>query len=122
MRQRLQSFFYSRRNLAGLVLAFGGLTLYAFGILTFPAWIPVTTGLYGLGYLLMPNKPDATARAEAAKEEVDLRDDLTTLLHGIRGKVADDLYAKAWSIRKSIVAILAVEGTQDATDPNIYLI
>jgi hypothetical protein len=122
VRQRLQSFFYSRRNLAGLVLAFGGLTLYAFGILGAPAWIPITAGLYAVGYLLMPTKPDPGARVEAAEDEADLRDDLSRLLREIRGKVADDLYAKAWNIRKSILAILEVEGLQDSADPNVYLI
>jgi len=53
MRQRLQSFFYSRRNLAGMALALGGLTLYAVGILAAPAWIPITVGLYAVGYLLV---------------------------------------------------------------------
>ena len=122
MRQRLQSFFYSRPNLAGLVLAFGGLALYAFGVIGAPAWIPVTLGLYALGYVLMPDKPVVTDRIDASASEVDIRDGLTRLVHGLRGKVADDLYAKAWSIRKSIVATLDVEAGERETDPNVYLI
>jgi hypothetical protein len=122
MRQRLQSFFYSRRNLAGMALALGGLTLYAVGILGAPAWIPITVGLYAVGYLLVPDHSELRVRLDAAQDASELREGLEQLLRRIRGKVADDLYAKAWHIRESILATLEVEGAENETDPNVYLI
>jgi hypothetical protein len=122
MRQRLQSFFYSRRNLAGMALALGGLTLFAVGILGAPAWIPITVGLYAIGYLLVPDNPELRVRLDAAGDASELREGLEQLLRRIRGKVADDLYAKAWHIRQSILATLDVEGAENEADPNVYLI
>src|ERR1700750_2959354 len=104
MRRRIQSFFYSRRNLAGMALALGGLALFAVGILGFPAWIPITAGLYAIGYLLVPDNQALDVRLDAAQDESEVRDGLTKLLRSIRGKVADDLYEKAWRIRESILA------------------
>jgi hypothetical protein len=122
MRRRIQSFFYSRRNLAGMALALGGLALFAVGILGFPAWIPITAGLYAIGYLLVPDNQALDVRLDAAQDESEVRDGLTKLLRSIRGKVADDLYEKAWRIRESILATLDVEGVQNEADPNVYLI
>ena len=75
MRQRLQSFFYSRRNLAGMALALGGLTLYAVGILGAPAWIPITVGLYAVGYLLVPDHSELRVRLDAQLCDVDISND-----------------------------------------------
>jgi hypothetical protein len=122
MRQRLQSFFYSRRNLAGMALALGGLTLYAVGILGAPAWIPITLGLYAIGYLLVPVNPELEVRLDAGQDATVVREGLETLLRRIRGKVADDLYARAWRIRESILATLEAEGAENEADPNVYLI
>jgi len=122
MRQRLQSFFYSRRNLAGMALALGGLALYAVGIIGAPDWIPITAGLYAIGYLLVPDNPALAVRLDAAQDASEVREGLEQLLRRIRGKVADDLYAKAWRIRESILATLEVEGAENEADPNVYLI
>jgi hypothetical protein len=120
--RRLQYFFFSRKNLAGMALAIGGLALYAFGIVGAPAWIPITAALYAIGYLLVPGNPQLDVRLDAAQDAKDVRAGLDRLLKGIRGKVADDLYARAWHIRESIVATLEVEGAENETDPNVYLI
>ena len=122
MRRRIQSFFYSRRNLAGMALALGGLTLYAVGILGAPAWIPITAGLYAIGYLLVPDNPELNLRLDASQDATEVREGLDKLLRSIRGKVADDLYAKAWRIRESILATLEAEGAENEADPNVYLI
>jgi len=46
VRNRLEAFLYSRRNIVGTVLALGGLALHFLGILgTGPAWLPITIGL-----------------------------------------------------------------------------
>jgi hypothetical protein len=122
MLRRFQYFFFSRKNLAGMALALGGLALYAVGILAAPAWIPITAGLYAIGYLLAPGTPELDVRLDAAQDSKDIRAGLDRMLKGIRGKVADDLYARAWHIRESIVATLEVEGAANEADPNVYLI
>ena len=105
-----------------MALGLVGLTLYAVGILGTPVWIGVTAGLYAIGYLLAPVAARVDVRHEAATDPTDIRDRLNSLMHGIRGKVADDLYAKAWSIRESIFRTLEVEREGNEADPNVYLI
>jgi hypothetical protein len=105
-----------------MALALGGLTLYAVGILGAPAWIPITVGLYAIGYLLVPDNRELKVRPDAAEDATQVREVLEVLMRSIRGKVADDLYARAWHIRESILATLEVEGAGDDTDPNVYLI
>jgi hypothetical protein len=122
MLRRFQYFFFSRKNLAGMALALGGLALFAVGIVGAPAWIPITAGLYAIGYLLAPGSPELDLRLDAAQDSKDIRAGLDRMLKGIRGKVADDLYARAWHIRESIVATLEVEGAENEADPNVYLI
>ena len=59
----------------------------------------------------------------AAQDAAAVRDGLQRLLDALRGKVADDLYAKVVSIQGSILGTLEIEGAAgDAADPNVYLI
>jgi hypothetical protein len=120
--RRLESFLYSRRNIVGTALALGGPALFALGVVGAPIWIPITAGLYAIGYLLVPGEPELDLQLGAAQDAGQVRDGLDRLLRSIRGKVADDLYAKAVRIRDSILGTLAAEGAGNEADPNVYLI
>jgi hypothetical protein len=120
---RLETYLYSRRNIAGSLLALGGLGLFFTGLVTGPIWIPITAGLYAIGALLVPPERGLDVRLNAAQDTSEVKDGLDRLVRSLRGKVADDLLAKVESIRASIMSTLAVEGAPgDAADPNVYLI
>jgi hypothetical protein len=104
--RRLEAFLYSRRNIAGTLLALGGLALYFAGITGGIAWLPITIGLYLIGYLLVPGEQGLSIQLGAAEDAAEVREGLTRLLRGIKGKVADDLYAKVVSIQASILGTL----------------
>lgn len=119
----LESFLYSRRNIVGSLLAVGGLALHFVGLIGGLAWLPITAGLYLIGVLLVPGERGLAIQLGAAEDASEIRDGLARLLRALRGKVADDLYAKVVRIQSSILATLEIEGAAgDAADPNVYLI
>ncbi len=120
---RLESFLYSRRNIVGSALALGGLALHFIGLVGGPLWLPITVGLYVIGVLLVPAEQGLALELGAAQDASEIRDGLERLRRALRGKVADDLYAKVGSIQGSILGTLETERTAgDAADPNVYLI
>jgi hypothetical protein len=121
--RRLEGYLYSRRNIVGSALALGGLGIHFVGLVAGPIWLPITVGLYAIGALLVPGEKDLELRLGAAQDASEVRDGLAHLLRQLRGKVADDLYAKVIRIQSSILATLETEGSMgDAADPNVYLI
>jgi hypothetical protein len=121
--RRLEAYLYSRRNLVGSVLAVAGLALHFVGLVGGLAWLPITVALYAIGVLLVPGDRGLAISIGAAQDAAQVRDGLDRLTRSIKGKVADDLYAKVASIQASILATLAIEGEPgDAADPNVYLI
>jgi hypothetical protein len=121
--RRLELFLYSRRNIVGSALALGGLALHFIGLVGGPIWLPIVAGLYLIGVLLVPGEKDFALRLDAAEDAAEVREGLDRLLAAVRGKVADDLYAKAVDIRASILATIATDGTTGSgADPNVYLI
>lgn len=121
--RRLESFVYSRRNIVGSLLALGGVALHLVGLVGGLVWLPITVGLYLIGILLVPGEQQLAIQLGAAQDASEVRDGLERLLRAVRGKVADDLYAKVVSIRGSILATLEIEGSAgDGADPNVYLI
>lgn len=130
MRRRLQRFLYSRGNLVGSLLAAGGLALHLVGLLGGVPWLPVVVALYAIGVLLARPRRDAPTKVDAADEAAEdtaadaaeVKAGLDRLLITLHGKVADDLYEKFASIRRSILATLADGSAGDASDPNVYLI
>jgi hypothetical protein len=120
---RFETYLYSRRNIVGSALALLGVGLNVIGLLGGGlAWLPITAGLYGIGYLLTPGERDLDIRLGAAQDEAEVRDGLNRLVRSLRGKVADDLYGKLLSIQDSILRTLDAEGSDSAADPNVYLI
>jgi hypothetical protein len=121
--RRLEAFLYSRRNIAGSLLALAGLALHFVGLLGGVTWLPIVVGLYLIGYLLVPPEQGLSIQLGAADDANEVRDGLARLLRALRGKVADDLYAKVVSIQASILGTLEIEHSMaDAADPNVYLI
>jgi hypothetical protein len=121
--RQLESFLYSRRNIVGSALAIGGLALHFVGLVGGVIWLPITAGLYLIGVLLVPGERGLALQLGAAEDASEIRDGLSRLIKALRGKVADDLYAKVVSIQGSILGTLETEtAAGDAADPNVYLI
>ena len=122
--RRLEPFVYSRRNIAGSVLALIGLGLFVLGVTSGPIGIGLIPALYAVGYLVVQPERGVAQTLSAAQDPGQVRDALERLLISIHGRVADDIYARVASIRGSILATLpeSDEGGADATDPNVYLI
>jgi hypothetical protein len=121
--RRLEPFLYSRRNIAGSLLALGGLGLYFVGITGGVLWLPIVVGLYAIGVLVVPAEGGLDLRFSAAQDAGEIRAGLRKLLDQIRGRVATDIYERVASIRDSILVTLPGDGsTVDPSDPNVYLI
>jgi hypothetical protein len=121
--RRFESYLYSRKNIVGSALAIVGLAIHFVGIVGGIVWLPITVGLYLIGALLVPGERDLALQLGAAQDASEIREGLAHLLRELRGKVADDLYAKVVRIQSSILATLETEGSMgDAADPNVYLI
>jgi len=121
--RRLEPFLYSRRNIAGSVLALGGLALFFAGLIGGLTWLPIVGGLYLIGYLLVPGEPGLDIRLDSAGDLSAVQSGLDRLLGSIRGKVADDIYLRVSRIRDAILMILkAADTSGGAADPNVYLI
>jgi hypothetical protein len=107
----------------GSTLALGGVLLNLVGIVGGLAWLPITAGLYLIGVLLVPGEREFALQLGAAHDASEVREGLERLLRALKGKVADDLYAKVVAIQSSILGTLDTEGsTGAAADPNVYLI
>jgi hypothetical protein len=122
--RRLQTFLYSRKNIAGSLLALGGLALHFTGLIVGLEWLPITAGLYLIGALLVPGERALDLRLDATADASDIRGALDSLMKSIRGRVPDDIYASVSNIRDSIMVTLqnGNGGGHAAVDPNVYLI
>lgn len=134
--RRLEAYLYSRKNIAGCVLALGGLALHFVGLIPGLQWLPITVGLYLIGALLMPEERalDLRLGTTAAADDKSVRDALDRLVKSIQGRVPADILLRVEHIRDSILVTLG-NGSNDggsngnggngggrATDPNVYLI
>ena len=121
-RQQVEQYLVSRRNVAGTVLGLGGLGLFLAGLTTWPAWLPITAGLYAIGVLVVPSQPRLGVRFGPGEDEGVIRDGLETLLHQIRNKVADDIYAKVQGIRDGILATVSTDAAASGAERDLFLI
>jgi hypothetical protein len=122
VRDRLERFLLSRRNIVGCALAIGGLALHFVGLVTGPLWLPIVIGLYLIGILLVPEERGLDIALDAAADEEEIRLGLNRLLKVIRGKVAADIQLRVERIRDSILVTLEAEQDRVAGDLNAHLI
>jgi hypothetical protein len=95
----------STKNIAGSVLAGGGLVLAFTGVLAFPIWLPVVAALYGIGALVAPSGR-AKDLVSGGFDPEQVVGSLATLQKEMRGKVPPDIEAKVQHITASIQSIL----------------
>jgi hypothetical protein len=129
MARSIEAFLYSRRNIAGCLLAIAGLTLYFTGIVTSWLWLPMVAALYLIGVLLVPAERGLNLALDAQGSTADIKSGLDRLIGQIQGKVPDDIFARVTGIRDSILVTLGNNGGGNGqgamgaiADPNVYLI
>jgi hypothetical protein len=76
---RILLFLYSDRNLAGSILALGGLGAWFAGLFD-DWWFPIVTGLYLVGYLAAPGNRSLALQAHQEATQATLTDSVTALL------------------------------------------
>ena len=129
---RPEAYLYSRKNIVGCLLAFGGLALHFAGLIAGIQWLPITAGLYLIGALLVPGEPTLDLRLDATSDDKAVRAALDQLVKSIQGRVPDDILLRVIHIRDAILVTLGNgaaggnnggDGVARATvDPNIFLI
>ena len=120
---RIEPFLYSRKNIAGCLLAVGGLALYFLGITGGLIGLGVIAGLYAIGYLVVPPERGVAVTLFNTQDTRDITEGLNKLLVSIRFRVADDVYNEVGSIAHAIVETLPSNGTGiNPADPNVNLI
>jgi len=122
--RRVEPFLYSRRNIAGCLLAVGGLALYALGITSGLIGLGLVAALYAVGYLVVRPERGVPHTLDPDQAADNVRTELDRLVISIHGRVADDIYVRVQNIRDSILATLPQDGQpgQSLADPNVYLI
>lgn len=99
------NYFYSTKNLVGIVLALIGVILHFVGILAGPLWLPIVIGLYAFGALVTPQtRTDVQLAEEASVSE--LREKLKTFMKQVRGKVTPDIYQRLQAIETAVEDLL----------------
>jgi hypothetical protein len=99
--RRLQLFLYGANNIAGCVLAFGGLGLF-FGGVIHAYWWAIVAGLYGAGALGWPRSELAQTAENAELSNEMMADQVQKLI----GSVAKGLPAEALAELHSIQSTL----------------
>jgi len=105
VRTRLLLFLYSNKNLAGTMLALTGLGVHFAGLVG-AYWLPIVAGLYGIGYLAVPNKRDydLTLGSELRAQEIGAK--LTEFIERLSNQVEPDVLERVKHIRDSIDMLL----------------
>lgn len=118
---RLWLYLYSNRNIAGSLLALGGLSLYFLNIID-SFWYLIVPGLYLAGALAFP--PSSKERLELKNQITadEIRKELNSLTFKIRRKVSKPILQRVKSIKESIFVILPYISDVNSSDPNVFII
>jgi hypothetical protein len=119
MKQRLLLYLYSTKNLAGCLLALGGLLLFFLGVIG-PLWPLIVAGLYAIGALVAPGT--SSIDLSSAFDANDVRKALDHEVRLVNGKVPDDVMGKVQSIRQIILGILPRSGTLPPGSPELFIV
>jgi hypothetical protein len=122
--RRSEPFLYSRKNIAGTLLALAGFAVLVVGGFTSPLIaLGAAIGLYAVGYLVVPAERGVALTLRETMDARDIEDNLRKLLISLHGRVADDVFTAVGGICHSIIETLPKQGeAYDSVDPNVYLV
>lgn len=104
-RQKLQLFFYSTGNIAGCLLAIGGLGLFFLGIIG-EYWWAIVPGLYGAGVLGWPRNDLAKTAAETELSTGMLAEQVRKLVDAVAQGLPKDALPALRSIQETLSEVL----------------
>jgi hypothetical protein len=103
--QGLQLYLYSTRNIAGCVLALGGLGLF-FGGIIHAWWLPIVAGLYGVGALGWPRNTLAETAEQAELSTEALAQQVRKLVDSVAQGLPKDCLERLRSIQGTLTELL----------------
>jgi len=101
MRRGLWLFLYSTRNIAGSLLALGGIGLFLAGVIDH-YWLAIVAGLYGVGFLAAPARSGAVLGPASSLSVSEVQSELRRMVASIKGRVEPDVQARVTSIVDAI--------------------
>jgi hypothetical protein len=119
MTDRVMRYLYSRKNIAGSLLALVGLVLFFAGILGV-LWPVIVVGLYVIGVLVTPGAKEIDLRT--GFDPNDVKHALDTQVRIITGKVPPEVMAKVLKIRQTIFGILPRAGNLAPGSPELFIV
>lgn len=119
--EKLWLYLYSNRNIAGSLLALGGLSLYFLNVID-SYWYLIVPGLYLAGALAFPqtSKDQLALKNQITADEI--RKELNSLTFKIRRRVSKQILQRVKSIKESIFIILPYISDVNSSDPNVFVI
>jgi len=105
LRVRALLFLYGNGNIAGCALALLGPAMLFAGVIE-RAWLPITLGLYTIGWLLAPRPPALTRRIEDSLTLEQAIDRLDALVAKARPHLTAPMAASLDRIRTSVGEVL----------------
>ncbi|MDJ0752033.1 MAG: hypothetical protein QNJ45_00830 [Ardenticatenaceae bacterium] len=118
---RFWLYLYSNRNIAGSLLALGGLSLYFLNIID-SFWYLIVPGLYLVGALGFPTTKKERLQLQSQITAKEIRKELNNLTFKIRRKVSKPILQRVKSIKESIFVILPFISDINSSDPNVFVI
>jgi hypothetical protein len=121
LRVRALLFLYGNGNIAGCGLALLGPALLFAGVIE-RGWLPITLGLYAIGWLLAPRPPELARRIEDSLTIEQAIDRLDALVARARPHLTDTMAASLDRIRTSVGEVLPRLLDGPAHDDQLYTV
>jgi len=117
---RLVGYLGSRKNVAGSVLALGGLALYFLGVVG-AFWPLVVLALYLIGALAMPSRQRVSI-GNASFDADLVRSALDRLVRRVASQASPDITAKVRDIQQEILGVLPAAARFPLGSQDLYVI
>ena len=117
---RLINYLGSRKNVAGSILALGGLALYFLGVVG-AFWPLVVLALYLIGALAMPSRQRVSI-GNASFDADLVRSALDRLVRRVASQASPDITAKVRDIQQEILGVLPAAARFPLGSQDLYVI
>jgi len=97
--------FYSSANITGCLLALAGPALLFAGVIGY-GWLPITAGLYAVGWLLGRRAPELERQIEASLSIEETLARLDGVIAQARPYLTEEMSASLASVRTSVAEVL----------------
>lgn len=114
LKARALLFLYGTPNIVGCLLALGGLGLF-FGGLIADWWLPIVAGLYGVGWLAAPKRPQLALPPQEPAAPKSLLEDVDCLIARCKKQLPAEALTRLQTIRETLVTLMPkLQGLADS--------